>query len=141
MHDEGTGGNTAGGYGFFPLFPLNNCTFTSCPVAINARKAKRAANTDGTQLTNRDHHLQCAQSVAQPGYFSTQFVNGIQIEATSTRRAGLIRFTYPTSLSPNHVVIDLSNDLQRSFEGGGITIVPDQGRVLLNGTFLQVSTN
>lgn len=47
MHDEGTGGNTEGGYGFFPLFPLSNCTFDSCPVGIEARKALRAAGADG----------------------------------------------------------------------------------------------
>ena len=48
MHDEGTGGNTEGGYGFFPLFPLIDCTFTSCPVTLSAREAKRAAGADGT---------------------------------------------------------------------------------------------
>lgn len=67
MHDEGTGGvdyflsnvssvsnvflihlqNTDGGYGIFPLFPLTNCSFTSCPVGIDARKALRAAGADG----------------------------------------------------------------------------------------------
>ena len=47
MHDEGTGGNTNGGYGIFPLFPLMNCTFTSCPVGLSAREAKRAAGADG----------------------------------------------------------------------------------------------
>jgi hypothetical protein len=47
MHDEGTGGNTAGGYGFFPLFPLTNCSFEDCPVGLEARKALRAAGADG----------------------------------------------------------------------------------------------
>ena len=47
MHDEGTGGNTAGGYGIFPLFPLSGCDFESCPVGLDARKALRAAGTDG----------------------------------------------------------------------------------------------
>lgn len=47
MHDEGTGGNTNGGYGIFPLFPLANCAFLSCPVGLDARKALRAANADG----------------------------------------------------------------------------------------------
>ena len=52
MHDEGTGGNTNGGYGIFPLFPLTNCSFNSCPVAIDSRKAKRAANADGLYIPN-----------------------------------------------------------------------------------------
>jgi hypothetical protein len=47
MHDEGTGGNTNGGYGIFPLFPLKDCSFESCPVTLNARQALRAAGTDG----------------------------------------------------------------------------------------------
>jgi len=72
MHDEGTGGNTNGGYGIFPLFPLINCDFTSCPVGIDARKAKRAEKAD----------------TATPGFFSTAFVNGIKLETTSTRRQG-----------------------------------------------------
>ena len=49
MHDEGTGGNTEGGYGFFPLFPLADCAFESCPVGLTARQALRAAGADGEQ--------------------------------------------------------------------------------------------
>ncbi|KAJ7054106.1 glycosyl hydrolase family 92-domain-containing protein [Mycena amicta] len=119
MHDEGTGGNALGGYGIFPLFPLTGCTFDSCPVGISARAALRAANTDA----------------AQPGYFTSTFVNGIKLETTSTRRSGLIRFTYPTK-GPNHVVVDLTNDLGRSFSGGSLTI-SDGSRVKLGGTYLQ----
>ncbi|EIN04614.1 hypothetical protein PUNSTDRAFT_116292 [Punctularia strigosozonata HHB-11173 SS5] len=124
MHDEGTGGNTAGGYGLFPLFPLlgSNCTFSDCPVGINQRQALRAANTDA----------------ASPGYFTTTLVNGIKFETTSTRRAGLIRFTYPSSTTPNHVVVDLTDDLQRSFQGNGrLTFDSTSGRVELFGTYFQ----
>ncbi|KAG6916990.1 hypothetical protein DXG01_004334 [Tephrocybe rancida] len=124
MHDEGTGGNTNGGYGIFPLFPLRNCTFSACPVGLAARQALRAAGTDE----------------ARPGYFTTTFVNGIKTETTSTRRAGMIRFSYPFAPSDptptNQVVVDLTNDLQRSFEGGSISVSPS-GRVELGGTFLQ----
>ncbi|KAJ7100677.1 glycosyl hydrolase family 92-domain-containing protein [Mycena belliarum] len=119
MHDEGTGGNTNGGYGIFPLFPLSNCTFASCPVGIRDRAALRKAGTDS----------------AAPGYFTTTFTNNIKLEATSTRRSGLIRFTYPTT-GPNHVVVDLTNDLGRSFSGGSISVT-SAGRVKLGGTFLQ----
>ncbi|KAJ3572733.1 hypothetical protein NP233_g2897 [Leucocoprinus birnbaumii] len=120
LHDEGTGGNTNGGYGVFPLFPLINCNFTSCPVGLSARQALRAAGTD----------------VASPGYFTTTFVNGIKLETTSTRRAGLIRFTFPASSTSRHVVVDLANDLQRSFHGGEMNITRN-GRVQLQGTYLQ----
>lgn len=121
MHDEGTGGNTEGGYGVFPLFPLVNCTFETCPVGIDARKALRAAGSDA----------------ASPGYFTTTFVNGIKLEATSTRRAGLIRFTYPEDSKTALVVIDLTHDLQRSFEGGRVDLDAASARVTLTGTFLQ----
>ncbi|GLB41005.1 putative glycoside hydrolase family 92 protein [Lyophyllum shimeji] len=122
MHDEGTGGNTNGGYGIFPLFPLRNCSFTACPVGLAARQALRAAGADA----------------ARPGYFTTRFINDIKTETTSTRRAGLIKFTYPAAdiSATNHVVVDLTNDLQRSFEGGDIDVSPS-GRVKLGGTFLQ----
>ncbi|KAG6890043.1 hypothetical protein C0995_012500 [Termitomyces sp. Mi166 len=124
MHDEGTGGNIDGGYGIFPLFPLSNCTFATCSVGITARQVLRAAGADA----------------ASPGYFTTTFVNGIKTETTSTRRAGLIRFSYPfASADPmptNHVVVDLTHDLQRSFEGGSISVFPS-GRVELGATFLQ----
>lgn len=128
MHDEGTGGNTDGGYGNFPLFPFTGvCTNSSgvdtpeCEVGIVARAALRAAGTD----------------IASPGYFSTTFVSGIQIETTSTRRSGLIRFTFPTvSSETNYLVVDLTNDLGRSFSGGSISIT-SAGHVELGGTFLQ----
>ncbi|KAF7313852.1 hypothetical protein HMN09_00542700 [Mycena chlorophos] len=118
MHDEGTGGNADGGYGFFPLFPLMNCTRRDSSDAIF-------------------HALmRVVFAVAVPGYFTSTFVNGIKIETTSTRRAGLIRFTYPTS-KPTFVVIDLTNDLGRSFSGGELTISQGGSRVQLGGTFLQ----
>ncbi|KZV84438.1 glycoside hydrolase family 92 protein [Exidia glandulosa HHB12029] len=120
MHDEGTGGNAAGGWGVFPLFPLANCDFTSCPVTLAKRKVQRTAG-----------------DAASPGYFSSTLTTGIHIEATTTRRAGLVRFTYPAGSSSNLVVVDLSNDLQRSFRGGSLSLDPTKGRIQLQGTFLQ----
>jgi hypothetical protein len=140
MHDEGTGGNTNGGYGIFPLFPLQDCSFESCPVRLGARQALRAAGADGLlshyiPLLGANNYCSIA---ARPGYFTTTFVNGIKIETTSTRRAGLIKFTYSTTNSTaKHVVVDLTNDLQRSFKGGSIDIT-SAGHVKLGGTFQQV---
>ncbi|GJJ06552.1 hypothetical protein Clacol_000744 [Clathrus columnatus] len=122
LHDEGTGGNTDGGYGNFPLFPLTNCTFGSCPVQLNNRKLSRVPNTDA----------------ASPGYFTSTLTNDVKIETTSTRRAGLIKFTYQNhTSSPNYIVVDLTNDLQRSFQGGELQYSPQTGRVMLGGTYLQ----
>lgn len=58
--------------------------------------------------------------------------NNIKIEATSTRRAGLERFTFPKGSKP-YFVLDLSNDLPASFGGGVMDIDPDQGRVTIGG--------
>ena len=77
-------------------------------------------------------------SAASPGYFTTTFVNGIKTETTSTRRAGLIRFSYPATANSTYVVVDLTHDLQRSFEGGTVSLNASTGRVTLTGTFLQV---
>jgi putative alpha-1,2-mannosidase len=74
---------------------------------------------------------------ASPGYFTTTFTNGIQLETTSTRRAGLTRFTYPSSATNRSVVVDLTNDLQRSFHGGSFSLDPIKARVMLEGTFIQ----
>lgn len=140
MHDEGTGGNTAGGYGIFPLFPLANCTFVSCPVGITSRAALRAAGADGAffhPVFMVHFFSDGSLAAASPGYFTTTFIDGRKIETTSTRRAGLIRFTYPASSTTNHVVVDLSNDLQRSFHGGRI-VLNDRGHVLLDGIYSQV---
>lgn len=139
MHDEGTGGNTNGGYGIFPLFPLANCSFTSCPVALDSRKTLRAAGADGMFQKKFEYHSSSCHVLiaASPGYFTTTFTNGIKLETTSTRRAGLIRFTYPSSAEAS-VVIDLANDLQRSFQGAGsLDINSTLARVTATGTYLQ----
>jgi putative alpha-1,2-mannosidase len=60
--------------------------------------------------------------------------NGIKMEATSTRRAGLERFTFPQGEKP-YFVIDLANDLPASFAGGTLDIDPNNGRITIGGHF------
>ena len=69
---------------------------------------------------------------AYPGYFSLTLDNEIKMEATSTRRAGLERFTFPSGSKP-YFVIDLANDLPGSFSGGEMHIDPSQGRIRIGG--------
>ena len=69
---------------------------------------------------------------ASPGYFSLTLDNDIKMEATATRRAGLERFTFPPGSKP-YFVLDLSNDLPRSFAGGQLNIDPQQGRITIGG--------
>ena len=54
------------------------------------------------------------------------------MEATSTRRAGLERFTFPKKTKP-YFVLDLANDLPGSFAGGSMNIDPQKGRITLSG--------
>lgn len=54
------------------------------------------------------------------------------MEATSTRRAGLERFTFPKKTKP-YFVLDLANDLPGSFAGGSMDIDPQKGRITLSG--------
>lgn len=69
---------------------------------------------------------------ASPGYFSQTMDNNLKMEATSTRRAGLERFTFPKGSKP-YFVLDLTDDLPASFAGGSMDINPDQGRITLGG--------
>ena len=69
---------------------------------------------------------------ATPGYFSLTLDNDIQMEATTTRRAGLERFTFPRGSKP-YFVLDLANDLPASFGGGVMDIDPNRGRVTVGG--------
>lgn len=72
---------------------------------------------------------------ASPGYFSLTLDNGIQMEATSTRRAGLERFTFPKGSGTPFFVLDLGNDLPASFKGGSMDIDPDKGRITIGGSW------
>ncbi|KAF7969869.1 hypothetical protein HWV62_25649 [Athelia sp. TMB] len=116
LHDSGTG-SSLGTYGNFEILPLL-CPhgFNSCTTALTAREIQRKNNTDD----------------AYPGYFSLTLDNEIKMEATSTRRAGLERFTFPSGSKP-YFVVDLANDLPASFAGGTLNIDPDQGRITIGG--------
>ena len=71
---------------------------------------------------------------ASPGYFAQTMDNEIKMEATSTRRAGLERFTFPSGSKP-YFVLDLSNDLPASFAGGTMDIDPQAGRITIGGSW------
>ena len=54
------------------------------------------------------------------------------MEVTSTRRAGLERFTFPEGHTP-FFTLDLANDLPKSFQGGNLEIDPEAGRITIGG--------
>ncbi|KAI0771821.1 glycoside hydrolase family 92 protein [Irpex lacteus] len=116
LHDSGTG-SSLGTYGNFEVMPMT-CPggFDTCLTSLTARETFRKNNTDD----------------ASPGYFALTLENGIKMEATSTRRAGLERFTFPKKSKP-YFVLDLANDLPGSFAGGSMNIDPQKGRITLGG--------
>ncbi|OAX37357.1 glycoside hydrolase family 92 protein [Rhizopogon vinicolor AM-OR11-026] len=116
LHDSGTG-SSLGSYGNFEVMPLL-CPggFDTCTTRLAARETYRMNDTDD----------------AYPGYFSLTLDNGIKMEATSTRRAGLERFTFPQGWKP-YFVIDLANDLPASFAGGILNIDPVNSRITIGG--------
>ncbi|KAJ3811338.1 glycoside hydrolase family 92 protein [Lentinula aff. lateritia] len=116
LHDSGTG-SSLGTYGNFEIMPMT-CSggFSTCATMLSDRETFRKNNTDD----------------ASPGYFSQTLDNDIKMEATSTRRAGLERFTFPEDSKP-YFVLDLSNDLPDSFVGGIMDIDPQQGRITIGG--------
>ncbi|KAG2148635.1 glycoside hydrolase family 92 protein [Suillus bovinus] len=118
LHDSGTG-SSLGTYGNFEVMPLLCPSgFHTCTTTLEARERYRKNDSDD----------------ASPGYFSLTLDNDIKIEATSTRRAGLERFTFPKGSKP-YFVLDLANDLPASFAGGSLDIDPVQGRITLGGQY------
>lgn len=125
MTFKGTG-SSSGSFGNFESMPIvcKNDNLQACPTALDPRGRARKAGTDK----------------ATPGYFSTSLNNSIQMEATSTRRAGLIRYTFPQSYlsehkSKPHVVIDASNDLPGTWRGGNFTLDAEKGRFTVGGNY------
>ncbi|KAI0310652.1 glycoside hydrolase family 92 protein [Amylostereum chailletii] len=116
LHDSGTG-SSLGTYGNFEIMPIL-CPdgFDTCTTKLVDRERLRKNNTDD----------------ASPGYFSLTLDNDIKMEATSTRRAGLERFTFPNGSTP-FFTLDLANDLPASFKGGELNIDPEQGRITIGG--------
>jgi hypothetical protein len=119
LHDSGTG-SSLGTYGNFEIMPVECPSgFDSCPTRLADRQRLRKNFTDD----------------AAPGYFSLTLDNDVQLEATSTRRAGLERFTFPdsTASDPHFFVLDMTNDLPASFKGGSMDIDAQNGRVTIGG--------
>ncbi|KAH9821224.1 glycoside hydrolase family 92 protein [Melampsora americana] len=121
LHDSGTG-SSLGSYGNFEILPTR-CPhgFDSCVTKFNDRLRLRVNGSDE----------------ASPGYFAITLDSPkVKLEATSTRRAGLERFTFePAGDQKAYFVLDLSNDLPRSFAGGKMEIDPKKGRITLGGSW------
>lgn len=124
LHDSGTGSSSGsfGNFGSLPIVCPDN-DFDQCTTTLDARKRNRMEGKD----------------YASPGYFTLTLNNSIKMEATATRRAGLIRYTFPGSVLAGdllpHIVQDWTNDATGSFQGGTIDFDRDQGRIKMNGSW------
>ncbi|EGG07512.1 family 92 glycoside hydrolase, partial [Melampsora larici-populina 98AG31] len=119
LHDSGIG-SAPGSYGNFEIMPMR------CPQGLD---------TCNTTVEERMKYRAAGSDEAAPGYFSSTLKDPmIKLEATSTRRAGLERFTFePDSGQKAYFVLDLAHDISLTFEGGQMEIDPKKGRIKLGG--------
>ncbi|CAD6961311.1 unnamed protein product [Tilletia controversa] len=125
IHDSGTGSSSGSG-GIFGVMPVvcPGDDFNKCPITVEARKRTRAKGKDA----------------AYPGYFTTTLNNSITMETTTTRRAGLQRYTFDqntlaSAQSLPHLVLDWTRDNPNSWAGGTIDFDYDKGRIMMNGSW------
>ncbi|KAL9939006.1 hypothetical protein V8E36_001819 [Tilletia maclaganii] len=125
LHDSGTGASDGsfGNWGVMPVVCHGN-DLKACKTTVDARKRQRAANKDK----------------AWPGYFSTTLDNDIVMEATTTRRAGLQRYTFPKQLldsaqSLPHLIFDWVRDNPKTWAGGDMTFDYQKGRIMMHSTW------
>ncbi|KAB8070251.1 glycosyl hydrolase [Aspergillus leporis] len=114
MHESGTGG--APKYGIIPQMPL---TDVAPPVNI---------------LDNLTYSQpRVGQDTASVGYFSTRLQNGVQVELSASRHAGIMQYSFPKG--EKYVLVDVSHYLPgspgdangQSYIGGEIQ-VHDNGK-------------
>jgi hypothetical protein len=86
-----------------------------------------------TLLDDRMRYRKDFTDDATPGYFAQTLDNEIKMEATTIRRAGLERFTFPEGSGKPYFVLDLANDLPGSWGGGHMNIDPVVGMITLGG--------
>lgn len=110
LHDSGTGGSIP--LSNFKLWAYASCSsYEKCPSAIALRKVLRKTLPDGSP-----------DDYGSPGYFSTNLTNGIRVELTVTRRAALHRYTFPAGTTHPRILVDVTNDGQRSSTHPRVTI-------------------
>ncbi|KAG6888312.1 hypothetical protein C0995_009249 [Termitomyces sp. Mi166 len=117
LHDDGTGGAVP--LSNFKIWAFTNCSsFETCPTSITSRKTLRKVLPDGSP-----------DDFASPGYFSTNLTNSIRVELTATRRTALHRYTFPPGTTEPRIMLDLTNDGQRSSTDPVMTLDPDTGKL------------
>ncbi|KAF2740983.1 glycosyl hydrolase [Polyplosphaeria fusca] len=99
MHESGTGGFPK--YGVIPQMPL---TTVAAPVNI---------------LDNQTYwQSRVGNDTARVGYFKMALANGVAVELSGARHAGIIQYSFPTG--DKHVLVDVSHYLPD--EKGGYSV-------------------
>ncbi|KAF8965760.1 glycoside hydrolase family 92 protein [Flammula alnicola] len=123
LHDDGTGGAVP--LSNFKLFPFLQCsTFEKCPTSMANRKILRRVLPNGLP-----------DDAASPGYFSTNLSNSIRVELTATRRTALHRYTFPAGTTNPRILVDITNDGQKSSTNPEMTLDPATARVIGGASF------
>ncbi|KAI2838417.1 CAZyme family GH92 [Aspergillus niger] len=123
MHESGTGG--APKYGLIPQMPL---TSVESPVNLldNLTYSQPRVGNDSASI----------------GYFRTLLQNGVQIELSASRHAGIIQYSFPDG--EKHVLVDISHYLPGSpgdsngqfYVGGEISLEDDGNAYSGYGTYV-----
>ncbi|KAF9044979.1 glycoside hydrolase family 92 protein [Panaeolus papilionaceus] len=117
LHDSGTGGAVP--LSNFKIFPIASCSsFETCPVTIANRRVLRKVLSNGLP-----------DDAASPGYFATNLTSNVHAELTSTRRTALHRYTFPPGTTNPRILVDITNDGQKSSTNAEGTIDPVSARV------------
>lgn len=119
LHDSGTGGQPS--MGNFPL-SVQYCDDDQIACKYGA-KIDRAVDVVNGSVR------------AQPGYFTLKLANGMVMETTTTEHTALYRFSAANNPTNPLVLLDLT-DLQDSRQNASVSVDPDTGRIMGNGTFL-----
>ena len=119
LHDSGTGGQPSMGN-----FPLSVQYYDDDKIACKyGPKIDRAVDVVNGSVR------------AQPGYFTLKLANGMVMETTTTEHTALYRFSAASDQPGPLVLLDLT-DLQDSRQNASVSVDPDTGRIMGNGTFL-----
>ena len=100
VHFEGTGVPDYGTIGILPTLGMTDAKRTQAGHMIGFDKA--------SELT-------------QPGYYAVTLADGIQVELTSSERAAIFRFTFPSG-SPPVVLLDLDHRLEGEIKAADVQL-------------------
>ena len=121
LHDSGTGGAASMGN-----FPLSVQPFCPDDVIDNCKFGTKYA---------RAVNYKPESPKAEPGYFALSLGNDVNVEMTVTEHTALYNFNFTNQGTSPLVLLDLT-DLQDSRQNASISVNPETGRIMGNGTFL-----